>query len=70
LPRQVRIEVSEGVNISGLNDFIYPGAFFGQKAGGLLILFGPSQVNLAVRGIDIAAEHNRLPLFSQLFALL
>ena len=56
------MEMAEGVHIACTYDLIYPGAFFGEKAGIFFIFFRPREVDLLVGGVHVAAKDDRLLL--------
>ena len=59
----------QGVDISPIDKFVYPGALFGKETGGLLILLWPGQVDRPVGGIDIAADNDIFAFLPGLFGM-
>ena len=56
----IRVEMTEGIDVSLLDDLVDPGAFDGQEAGGVLVLLGAGEVDLAMSSIHIPAKDDLL----------
>ena len=52
--------MTEGVHIAQGRKAVQKGAFFGQKAGVLLVLLGPRQVDGLVGDVEVPADHDGL----------